>query len=136
MTDTPGYVAAQAAMPVPNSGCAVPPNIMPGVRRPGDVAGTDAADSPFVLGQNYPNPHSGETTVPFMLPINADVQLDLFDQSGRKMASVVRRGRIAGPQNIKLNLEGLGLPSGNYIYRLQVNSRFGIHQQTKQMTLA
>lgn len=136
MTDTPGYVAAQAAMPAASSGCTVSPNMMPGARRPGDVAGTDAADSPFVLGQNYPNPHSGETTVPFMLPINADVQLDLFDQLGRKMASVVRRGRIAGPQNIKLNLEGLGLPSGDYIYRLQVSSRFGIHQQTMRMTLA
>ena len=92
-------------------------------------------DNLFTLGQNYPNPHSGETTVPFMLTVNADVHLDLFDQLGRKMASVLRKGRIAGPQNIKLNLDGLGLPAGDYIYRLQVSSRFGMHQQTKQMTI-
>lgn len=136
MTDDPAHITSPKAVTAPGSGCPVSPAVVPGARRPGDIAGVQSvADSPFVLGQNYPNPHGGETTVPFTLPINADVHLDLFDLLGRKMAGVVRKDRSAGPQNIKLNLEGLGLPAGDYIYRLQVSSRLGIHQQTKQMTL-
>ncbi|GAB3873666.1 hypothetical protein GCM10028824_25630 [Hymenobacter segetis] len=136
MTDAPGYVTPYDMTTVPGSGCAVTPDVMPWHHRTGD--GTNAprtADSPFVLGQNYPNPHTGETTVPFTLLIAADVHLDLFDQLGRKMAGVVRKGRSAGPQNIKLNLNGLGLPAGDYIYRLQVSTRFGIYQQAKSMTI-
>ena len=102
----------------------------------GDELGADpVAEGQFVLEQNYPNPHRGVTTVPFTLPGDADVHLDLFDQLGRKMAGVARKGRNAGSQNIKINLEGLGLPAGDYIYRLQVSNRFGIYQQAKQMTI-
>ncbi|GAB2849847.1 T9SS type A sorting domain-containing protein [Hymenobacter ruber] len=136
MTDAPGYVTPYDVATAPSSGCAISPDVMPWHHRTGDGTGAPrAADSPFVLGQNYPNPHTGETTVPFTLPTPADVHLDLFDQLGRKMAGVVRKGRSAGAQNIKLNLEGLGLPAGDYIYRLQVSNRFGIFQQAKQMTL-
>jgi hypothetical protein len=137
MTDAPVYLAAPETATIPASVCAISPNVAPRSHQPVDASSAlRAVESPFVLGQNYPNPHHGETTIPFTLPINADVQLDLFDHLGRKMAGVVRKGRIAGSQNIKLNLEGLGLPAGDYIYRLQVSSRFGIHQQTKQMTIA
>ncbi|MFC6222731.1 T9SS type A sorting domain-containing protein [Hymenobacter artigasi] len=133
MTDAPDYATAT----IPTSGCAVSPDVFsPGRHQPDDAPGkTCLADSIFVLGQNYPNPHKGETTVPFTLPTNADVRLDLLDHLGRKMASVVRKGRSAGVQNIKLNLAGLGLPAGNYIYQLQVSSRFGTYQQAKQMTI-
>ena len=136
MTEVPSHIIAQEVATVPDSGCAVSPEVVPGYRQLVDAPGAShALDSPFVLGQNYPNPHHGETTVPFTLPINADVHLDLFDHLGRKMAGVVRKGRMAGAQNIKLNLEGLGLPAGDYIYRLQVSNRFGIYQQAKQMTI-
>lgn len=133
MTDAPDYATAT----ILTSGCAVSPDAGPqGHYQPDDAPGeAHLADSNFVLGQNYPNPHKGETTVPFTLPINADVRLDLFDDQGRRMASVVRKGRSAGPQNIKLNLVGLGLPAGNYIYQLQVSSRFGTYQRAKQMTI-
>ena len=127
MTDAPDYVTSHEAAAALASGCTVSPDVVPGAQR--------VVDPPFVLGQNYPNPHNGETTVPFTLPINADVHLDLFDRLGRKMAGVVRKGRAAGTQNIKLNLAGLGLPAGDYIYQLQVSSRFGIQQQAKQMTI-
>ncbi|MGY3089074.1 hypothetical protein ACVWYF_002114 [Hymenobacter sp. UYAg731] len=136
MPEASGHITAQETATAPVSGCAVSPNVVPGSRLLADAPGAQRlADSPFVLGQNYPNPHHGETTVPFTLPINADIHLDLFDCLGRKMAGVVRKGRIAGSQNIKLNLEGLGLPAGDYIYRLQVSNRFGIYQQSKQMTI-
>ncbi|GAB3851792.1 hypothetical protein GCM10028822_18820 [Hymenobacter terrigena] len=135
MTDAPGNVTPYDVATAPNSGV-ISSDVKPGFSRPGEGTGAQrGADGYFVLGQNYPNPHNGETTVPFTLPTVADVHLDLFDQLGRKMAGVVRKGRSAGPQSIKLNLTGLGLPPGDYIYRLHVSNRFGIYQQSKLMTI-
>lgn len=90
----------------------------------------------FVLGQNFPNPHEGETTIPFTLTNPADVRLDLFDPLGRKVAGVVRRGLDAGPHRIPLNLRGLGLPAGDYSYQLQVANRYGTYRQRMPMTAA
>ncbi|MDB5268124.1 MAG: hypothetical protein JWP58_1164 [Hymenobacter sp.] len=99
MTDASGYVTSYDVAAAPISGCAISPDVVPGHYKPGNGPGAPyAADSHLVLGQNYPNPHTGETTVPFTLPARADVHLDLFDSLGRKMAGVVRKGRNAGPQ--------------------------------------
>lgn len=136
MTDALGYVTFPETETAIGSGCAVSPEVAPDRFRIGDGPGAGRpGDGYFVLGQNYPNPHHGETTVPFTLPAAADVHLDLFDQLGRKMAGVVRKGRSAGAQSIKLNLAGLGLPAGDYIYQLQVSNRFGTFLQSKPMTI-
>lgn len=37
----------------------------------------------FILGQNYPNPFSGTTTVPFTLPAASDVSLFVMDAMGK-----------------------------------------------------
>ncbi len=37
----------------------------------------------FILGQNYPNPFSGTTTVPFTLPAASDVNLFVMDAMGK-----------------------------------------------------
>jgi hypothetical protein len=89
---------------------------------------------PFSLGQNYPNPFEGETTVPFTLNTPADVRLDLLDLGGRKVAGVVRKGRGVGEQSIKLNLRGLGLPPGDYFYQLQISCKHGLFSQRLLMT--
>lgn len=39
--------------------------------------------SQFILGQNYPNPFSGTTTVPFTLPAASDVSLFVMDAMGK-----------------------------------------------------
>jgi hypothetical protein len=88
----------------------------------------------FVLGQNYPNPYVGETTVPFTLTSGGDVRLDLFDLAGRKVTGIVRKNQSAGEHTIKLNLDGLGLPPGNYLYQLQVTNARGVYRQSKLMT--
>ena len=90
----------------------------------------------FILGQNYPNPHLGETTVPFILTNGGDVRLDLFDLAGRKMAGINRKGMQPGEQTINLNLSGLGLAAGDYVYQLQVTNSHGVYRQSKLMTAA
>lgn len=104
--------------------------VLPGGGPAGDY------DSPFVLGQNYPNPFAGETTVPFTLPNAAHVQLDIFDLLGRKVASVIRKNLLPGEHSINLNLSGLGLQTGNYVYQLDVLDAHGRHRRSKIMTAA
>lgn len=115
-----------------SSGCAISPDISY------YLAHEPVAEShpygPFTLGQNYPNPFEGETTVPFALNTPADVRLDLLDLDGRKVAGVVRKGRGVGEQSIKLNLRGLGLPPGDYFYQLQISCRHGVFHQRLLMT--
>lgn len=136
MTVAPGYVTFPEVEAVPASGCAVTPDVVPEPHGLTTIpGGSRVAGGYFLLGQNYPNPHHGETTVPFTLLATADIRLDLFDQLGRKMAGVVRKSRNAGAQTIKLNLTGLGLSAGDYIYRMQVSNRFGTYEQSKQMTI-
>lgn len=93
------------------------------------------ASSPLVLGQNIPNPHTGETCIPFTLAHPADVRLELYDQLGRKMATVVRKGLGVGEHTIQLNLSGLSLPFGDYRYHLQATTLLGTHVHHSVMTL-
>ena len=88
----------------------------------------------FALGQNFPNPFRAQTTVPFVLSTASDVRLALFDPLGRRVAGIVYRGMAAGPQQIDLNLHGLGLRAGAYRYELHVSNRFGTYHQQRVMT--
>lgn len=93
-------------------------------------------DVVFALGQNFPNPHLGQTTIPFALAEAADVRLGLFDLAGRKIAGIVRKGLTTGEHTIVLNLTGLGLAAGNYHYQLHASSGHGTSCQQKTMTTA
>lgn len=117
------------------SGCAFSPDV------PGNAAGAAPAlnasknNGHFILGQNFPNPHQGETTVPFTLYFAADVRLVLCDPQGRKVTSTLRKNLSAGRHTIKLNLLGLGLPAGEYSYQMEISTRHGVYQQHKTMQL-
>jgi hypothetical protein len=116
------------------SGCAYSPEV-PTLAAPSPLSADYLNSGHFSLGQNYPNSHQGETTVPFTLFYAADIHLELLDQKGRKVAGVLRQGASAGRHTIQLNLRGLGLPAGDYTYQMQISTRYGIYQQRKTMTL-
>ena len=96
----------------------------------------DRESAPLILSQNIPNPHEGETRIPFTLLYPADVRLEIFDLLGRKMAAVVRKGLSSGEHHITLNLRGLCLPLGDYPYQLQAITSHGVHSLSRVMTLA
>lgn len=90
----------------------------------------------FTLGQNFPNPYAGETIVPITLMQPADVLIELWDLSGRKVAAVSKKGMHAGEQQITLNMKALGLPNANYVYQVEVSNTNGTYRQYKMMTAA
>lgn len=88
----------------------------------------------FKLAQNYPNPYEHETTIPFVLHNTSDVKIDLFSLDGKKVGTINKPNLSAGQQDILVNMETLGLPTGNYIYQLEVTNENGTYRQCKMMT--
>ncbi len=88
----------------------------------------------FTLGQNYPNPYKAETNVPFVLTNPADVLLELWDLTGKKIARLDQGHLPSGEHSIALNMKTLGVPSGTYAYQLQVSNENGTFRQAKVMT--
>lgn len=69
------------------------------------------------MGQNYPNPVSSDTTIPFYLPDDQVYSLSLYDLTGREVFRSTN-GVIPGERNtLVLNLSHLS--SGIYIYKIK-----------------
>jgi hypothetical protein len=90
----------------------------------------------FVLSQNHPNPYQTETVVPFTLKKPSHVKLELWDINGKKQASIQIGDLPSGEHQTLLNLQELGLSTGNYIYQLEVKNAEGIYRQNMMMTAA
>jgi protocatechuate 3,4-dioxygenase beta subunit len=88
----------------------------------------------FSLGQNFPNPFSDETTVPFYLHNPSDVKLELWNLKGQKLTVIERNGLQAGDHSLKVNHNNLGLRAGTLVYQLEVSNSSGIYRDSKMMT--
>jgi hypothetical protein len=71
----------------------------------------------FALSQNYPNPFNPTTNIEFYIPGSGFVSLKVYDILGGKVAILVDEYMPGG--NYKVELDGSGLSSGVYFYRLQ-----------------
>lgn len=88
----------------------------------------------FALKGNYPNPFNPTTSISFDLPEAASVEVVITDMLGRE---VMRSGQLtlsAGAAQ-KIQLDALGLSSGNYLYRVQAKGAKKSYVATGRMTL-
>ncbi len=83
-----------------------------------DEAGLPEA---FQVYPNYPNPFYRSTHLVFDLPWPAQVQVEVLDIIGRRMAAPQEVHLSAGWRH-ELELSDLGLPSGPYLYQLRAIS--------------
>ncbi len=88
----------------------------------------------FKLNQNFPNPYTEETTIPFTLKNSSDVKLELWNLQGKKVAEVAHISMAPGEQSISLNMKSLGIANSNYVYQLEVKNHLGTFRQCKMMT--
>jgi hypothetical protein len=89
----------------------------------------------FGLFQNYPNPARDGTVIKFALPKQTEVELVVYDLSGRRVATVAKDVRGAGVYETRYALTddgGKPLPAGVYLYRLTAGS----DTATKKMVIA
>jgi len=74
----------------------------------------------FILHQNYPNPFNPGTVISYRLPVSGFVELKVYDQLGREIATLVSKEQSAG--SYKVDFDGTKLSSSVYIYRLTVGT--------------
>jgi hypothetical protein len=74
----------------------------------------------YTLDQNYPNPFNPDTKISFTIPEEGEVKLEVFDILGQKIKTLVNERMIKG--NYNYSFDAQSLPSGIYIYKLQVNN--------------
>ena len=81
--------------------------------------GDNEASVNRLLSQNYPNPFSAQTRIPFKLDKKSNVRLVIYNSLGQKIAEPVSGMLNAG--NHKVTFDGSALHPGIYFYRLVVN---------------
>jgi hypothetical protein len=73
----------------------------------------------YALHQNYPNPFNPTTTISFDILESGFTSLKVYNLMGQEVAALVNRNLTSGRHTV--SFDGVSLPSGVYLYRLNVN---------------
>jgi hypothetical protein len=103
-----------------------------------DLTGTGIEDPEiplaFALRQNYPNPFKGGTALAFALPRPAEARLEVYNVTGRRIATVVSGNLPAGNHLVTwdgTDARGARVPAGIYFYCFEADG----FKSTKKMIL-
>ena len=100
----------------------------------------DNSPTEFLIAESYPNPFNGTTTIDYTLPITGNVELKIYDLSGREIRSLVRGNKNSGLHSVKWDgktSDGIDVSSGIYFYKIIMRNhdlRGGTISITKRMT--
>ncbi|MCC5925010.1 MAG: CHRD domain-containing protein [Bacteroidetes bacterium] len=94
-----------------------------------DIEHSEEMPVAFALNQNFPNPFNPTTTISYQLPVETQVQLNVYTVTGQLVATLVNDVRSAGTHQV--NFDASRLASGVYVYRIVA----GDFIQTQKMTL-
>ncbi len=89
----------------------------------------DNAVSYYALNQNYPNPFNPTTNINYQIKEKGHVSLIIYNILGKQVAVLVNSTQEQG--NYSITFDAGNLPSGIYVYSLQVND----FMQNKKMLL-
>lgn len=95
----------------------------------GITARVGAVPAGYMLWQNYPNPFNPSTTIQYILPERAFVQIDVHDILGNQVTALVQDHQDSGTYMVQF--DGSRLASGIYFYTM----RAGAFASTKAFTL-
>jgi hypothetical protein len=93
------------------------------------ITNTAANVTDFRLEQNYPNPFNPSTLIKFSLPESQNVVLEVFDITGRNVATLISGKVLKGNNSIQFSAGNL--PSGIYFYKLTAKN----FSESKRMVL-
>ncbi len=96
----------------------------------GLISNTNEIPKEFKLSQNYPNPFNPSTNIKFSVPKESNVQLRIYDISGREILTLVNEKLKAGNYSLKWNASSYS--SGVYFYRITTDAGF---TETRKMIL-
>jgi hypothetical protein len=95
--------------------------------------GTLQQDLPtgFTLQANYPNPFNPVTNIAYSIDKSTEVQLTVFDITGRIVTTLVDQQQSAGTYTVQWNgrnRHGEAMPSGVYFYKLVTPDNSMVHK--------
>ena len=85
----------------------------------------------FSLGQNFPNPCAGHTSIPLLLHAAAKVELDLWSLQGKKLATILESPLDPGQHTLAVDFDQWGLAAQSLVYRCVVHHASGIFYDCK-----
>lgn len=86
--------------------------------------------SPSIEVNAYPNPFTSTLTLNYVVPTEGKVQIEVFDQSGRKVQTLVNKKMDAGTYEARM--ETAQLPAGMYYARVQADNSTQVLKLLKQ----
>ncbi len=89
-----------------------------------------------LLGDAYPSPSAGQTTIPFALPDQSNVyhvKLEVYDMLGKKISTLHHGDLTPGFHRVAWDAENMN--EGIYLYRLSVSAPNMQSVQTKKIAL-
>ncbi|HLA62884.1 MAG TPA: M12 family metallo-peptidase [Rhodothermales bacterium] len=92
------------------------------------AAGDGAAPAAFALDAPAPSPARGVATLAYRLPEAADVRLEVFDVTGRRVATLVD-GRVAAGAH-RATLDASTLAPGVYVVRMRAGAFVSVQRVT------
>jgi len=90
---------------------------------------------------NYPNPFNPSTTISYALPYSSNVELTIYDITGKVVRTFNEEVQSAGYQNIVwngTNQNGSRVSSGIYFYRFKaasLESNGKVYEKTAKLIL-
>ena len=78
-----------------------------------------AIPATFSIGQNYPNPFSSDTVIPFELREAGHITVNIYNVTGQWVAALIDQTLPAGPHQATWRSQDQ--PAGLYFYRISVN---------------
>ena len=83
----------------------------------------------FEVEQNYPNPFNNSTVIPFFLPKNSYVKVEIFNLNGQKVRSLAAENFPSGFHRLSWDStedSGKKVSSGIYLYRIDALGQIAI----------
>ena len=99
----------------------------------GGVEIGSALPEEFSLEASYPNPTRGRTTVEMNLPSQASVRIEIYNVLGQRVQTAKQLVRAGTGQTVQV--DGSGLASGQYFYRVRADLETGTAEETGRLTI-
>jgi hypothetical protein len=103
-----------------------------GLSNPGFSVDSRILPDTYRLDQNYPNPFNPTTSISYSVPRKTHIRIAVFDVLGREIAAVLDREHEPGAFVLRLDVTGLDLPSGIYLYRMTGEEFHAVRKMTVQ----
>ncbi len=82
----------------------------------------------YKLYQNYPNPFNPTTKISYKIRKEGNVYLSVFNLVGKEISVLVNEYQQPGEYEVEFNASDL--PSGIYLYKLEINGYVSVKRMT------